>query len=489
MSTDGQIPPTARREEANGAAPRAEGGNGVGRLQMLRVFLLRAAALLGAFVLLLGLLTALAGVYTSRPEFCRSCHNMEPYYVSWQVSSHSHVSCIKCHFAPGVAEKVRGKMLGLVQLAKYVTASEGPRPAAEIPDASCLRSGCHETRLLAGKVEFHGVPFDHRPHLEQPRRGKKLRCTSCHSQIVQGRHMTVTPSTCFLCHFKGEHFNQGLGTCTRCHQIPEEGFDLGGGAVFKHELAYERGVDCINCHSDLIQGKGEVPPERCSVCHNRQHDLERIDDHEFLHRKHVSEHKVDCLECHLEIHHTLDPHKLEHAAANCASCHPNHHQEQVKLLKGEGAKTIRHGSSGMVGARIACPACHRVKEGSPTGTILWKASIRICSGCHDSSMVEQFQAEYESLKASLSALEVSASAVREALGAGKLDAKEQSELLSQLEEIQSDLEFLRVGNGIHNIHYANTVTRALVEKLGALCRKLKIEEPQVTLPQRPEAAE
>ena len=54
------------------------------------------------------------------------------------------------------------------------------------------------------------------------RRGKKLRCTSCHSQIVQGSHMSVTTSTCFLCHFKDQHFNQGLGTCTRCHQIPQE---------------------------------------------------------------------------------------------------------------------------------------------------------------------------------------------------------------------------------------------------------------------------
>ncbi len=96
---------------------------------MLRWLILRAAAFLGAFVLMLVLLTACAGMYTSRPEFCRSCHIMEPYYKSWQESSHKDVPCIKCHFPPGIGEKVRGKMLGLVQLAKYVTHSEGPRPA------------------------------------------------------------------------------------------------------------------------------------------------------------------------------------------------------------------------------------------------------------------------------------------------------------------------------------------------------------------------
>jgi len=296
--------------------------------ETLRWYLLRAAAFMGAFVLLLALMTAGAGWYTSRPEFCRSCHNMEPYYVSWQHSSHKDVSCIKCHFPPGVGEKVRGKMLGLVQLAKYVTASEGPRPAAEVPDASCLRSGCHETRLLSGKVEFEGVSFDHRPHLQELRRGKKLRCTSCHSQIVQGKHMTVTTSTCFLCHFKEGHFNEGLGACTRCHQIPKEEFDLGGGVTFHHDLAYERGVDCANCHGDLIRGEGEVPRERCGVCHNREDDLKRIDDHRFMHQKHVSDHKVDCLECHLAIEHSLDEARILHAASDSTSCHPDHRRKK-----------------------------------------------------------------------------------------------------------------------------------------------------------------
>src|SRR3990172_2372714 len=166
----------------------------------LRWLLLRAAALLGACLLLLLVMVGIAGWYTSRSEFCNSCHIMEPYYQSWQKSAHKDVACIDCHFPPGFGGKVRGKMLGLVQLAKYVTKSEGPRPAAEIPDESCLRSGCHEKRLLAGRGNFRGMAFDHTPHLEETRRAKRLRCTSCHSQIVQGEHMRVTTTTCFLCH-------------------------------------------------------------------------------------------------------------------------------------------------------------------------------------------------------------------------------------------------------------------------------------------------
>lgn len=451
----------------------------------LRWVAVRLFAVLGTFLLLLLLLTASAGWYTSRSEFCRSCHIMEPYYQSWRHSSHSDVACIKCHFAPGFNEKVRGKMLGLVQLAKYVTRSEGPRPAAEIPDASCLRSGCHETRLLSGRVEFQGVPFDHQPHLEKLRRDKKLRCTSCHSQIVQGEHMAVTTSTCFLCHFKEGLFNEGLGACTRCHQIPKEKFDIGGGAMFTHELAYEKGVDCINCHGDLIRGNGEVPHERCQVCHNRKDDLSRKDDHVFMHQKHVSDHKVDCLDCHLEIRHSLDRDNVVHAAADCTSCHPDHHREQVDMLRGIGGKSIPAHPTGMQSVRIECRSCHRVKGVSDTGTVLWKASAEVCMSCHDASAAQPQRLElyHQTFQASLDELESGIQRAQEALPTAALDADRSTEVETQLEDLKDDLSFLRAANGIHNIHYASTLIKTLVDRVSSLCRELEIAEPEVSLPQ------
>jgi predicted CXXCH cytochrome family protein len=444
--------------------------------------LLRTGAVLGTFLGLLVMLTAAAGWYTSRPQFCRSCHIMEPYYVSWQESSHNDVSCIECHFAPGVGEEVWGKMLGLVQLAKYVTQSESPRPAAEIPDASCLRYGCHQTRLLSGRVQFGRIPFDHEPHLEQPRRGMLLRCTSCHSQIVQGRHMAVTASTCFLCHFKGEHFNDGLGVCTRCHQIPRQKFDLGGGVTFTHELAYEKGVDCVNCHSDLIRGTGEVPRERCLVCHNREADLQRIGDYAFMHEMHVTKHKIDCLDCHLEIVHRLEPNKIEHAAADCAGCHHQHHHEQVDMLLGKGAETIPAHAGEMPAARITCRSCHRVKEVSATGTVLWKASAAVCVQCHGTSAAEKLDSYHRELRAALPDMQSTILRVRAALKSAKLGQDRSAALAAELDRVQHDLEFLRVANDIHNIHYASILARALVDRLSSLCRELKIAEPSVTLP-------
>jgi hypothetical protein len=325
--------------------------------------------------------------------------------------------------------------------------------------------------------------------MQELRRGKRLRCTSCHSQIVQGTHMTVTTSTCFLCHFKEGHFNEGVGGCTRCHQIPEGDFDLGGGVTFNHELAYERGVDCANCHGDLIRGNGEVPYERCTVCHNREDDLARIDDHVFLHQTHVTDHKVDCLECHLEIVHSLDEERVAHAAGDCTTCHPDHHREQVNMLEGIGGRTISPQTSSMVVARIACPSCHTVKEASSTGTVLWKASTATCSECHDPSDVERFQYYHESLRGSLPEIGSSISSVRSALESADLAEDRADAITAQLDDLQHDVDFLQTANDIHNIHYARALIEAIMEQLSALCRELEIEEPNIVLPAKVEQSE
>ena len=350
-------------------------------------------------------------------------------------------------------------------------------------------------RLLYGRVDFHVkslgkeivIPFDHTPHLQEGRRGKTLHCTSCHNQIVQGTHMTVDSRTCFLCHFKDQPFNEKLSACTHCHQIPQQEFDLGGGVKFTHELAFKKGVDCKSCHADLIRGNGDVPRERCQSCHNREGDLAKIGDHEFMHNKHVTEHKVDCTQCHTPILHSLDPKKLEHAASDCQSCHPNHHQEQVNLLKGKGARFLggSRGQAGrseanlMVDVRIACPTCHKVRETSSTGTELVRGSTAMCAMCHDAATVKQFEAYHVSLRGALPELQATLAKVETAAGrSGDHPAK----LGAEIGDLRHDLDLLTRGNDIHNMHYATKVVREVTERLAAVCRQLKIEEPKVTLP-------
>ena len=63
-----------------------------------------------------------------------------------------------------------------------------------------------------------------------------------------------------------------------------------------------------------------------------------------------------------------------------------------------------------------------------------------------------------------------------------LEAEPAREIEQQLTNIADDLKFLRIGNGIHNIHYASSLTDSLVEKLSELCDVLEVDPIDVKLP-------
>lgn len=67
------------------------------------------------FLVVVGLFTFISIEITGQPAFCNSCHIMNPYYDSWKASSHSDVSCLKCHLKPGLANYAVGKIRGLSQ--------------------------------------------------------------------------------------------------------------------------------------------------------------------------------------------------------------------------------------------------------------------------------------------------------------------------------------------------------------------------------------
>jgi nitrate/TMAO reductase-like tetraheme cytochrome c subunit len=286
---------------------------------------------------------------SSQPAFCGTCHIMKPYYESWKTSTHNDVPCVECHIPPGITAELQKKYEALSMVVKYFTGTYGTNPWAEISDEACLRPGCHEQRLLVGREVFKNVLFDHRPHLLEMRREKKLRCTSCHSQIVQGQHIAVTESTCFLCHFKETKLNEGTARCTLCHEIPEKLITTAG-LSFDHADVKRLGMECTLCHNNVVKGDGDVPQERCYICHNDPARLARLGDVELLHRTHVTEHKVDCLNCHLEIQHKV-PKELEIVATECQTCHVGGgHSPQRDLYVGIGGK----GGSPPAGSDVSC---------------------------------------------------------------------------------------------------------------------------------------
>ena len=152
------------------------------------------------------------------------------------------------------------------------------------------------------------------------------------------------------------------------------------------------------------------------------------------------------------------------------------------MLLGDGAKSISARHGGMAVAGISCPSCHQVKEISPTGTVLWRASTAICAECHDEGATERLRTRHEQLQGSLADIEASLLRARDAVGGAGLDETRAAEIAQRLRDLNDDLQFLRIGNSIHNMHYADSLIRAVVDKLSAICRELNIPEPTINLP-------
>jgi nitrate/TMAO reductase-like tetraheme cytochrome c subunit len=393
---------------------------------------------------LVAALLFLAVQVSSQPPVCGTCHNMRPYYESWRHSSHHDVPCVECHIPPGIESEIRKKYEALSMVASYFTGTYGSKPWGDVADASCLRSGCHAKRLLLGRELYGRVLFDHQPHLAEMRRGKQLRCTSCHSQIVQGQHIAVTSSTCFLCHFKDTLLNEGSGRCVVCHDVPE-GLITTGGLSFDHGDVTRVGMNCTHCHEGVVRGGGEVPRERCLTCHNEPARLARYAEAEHLHRTHVTERSVECLDCHIEIAHGVPPREQVLATA-CESCHTPAagHAAVRDLYRGIGAHGVTPLPAPMYLAGIRCEACHSaLRDDHKTATEV------SCMGCHGPRYLTIYRSWQAGLSHRLEGVTAELAALGEALerAGGTLGG-------AGLSDAAANLALLRRGRPIHNPGYA-----------------------------------
>ncbi|MHC4107496.1 MAG: cytochrome c3 family protein [Planctomycetota bacterium] len=333
------------------------------------------------------------------------------------------------HIPPGVTAEFKKKYEALSMVASYFTGTYGTNPWTEIDDAACLR--CHERRLLAGKELFGDVLFDHTSHLAGMRRGKNLRCTSCHSQIVQGSHIAVTTSTCILCHFKDQTSNSGVARCTLCHPIPDK--------VIRHETLTLNhaevgrfGMECTWCHARPAGSNGDVPKERC----------------------------------HLEILH-VGPPRIEKATTACNTCHLKGHSPQMNLYAGIGGRGVDPMPDAMFLAGVRCDGCHLEIPGQATDTR--GASDVSCMSCHGPSYRKIFLAWKEAVEKRTAGLERQMSQVTAALAGSAPEA---------LANARFNLDLVRDGRGLHNLDYAY----ALLTKAHEDMNRARSERGLSTLP-------
>ena len=414
---------------------------------------------LGGFLTLIlvgfGLLMTLLMVQvSSRPQFCGSCHVMAPYYASWTTSTHKEVACVQCHIPPGIHSEIEKKKEAISMVVSYFTGTYGTNPWAEIDDAACLQ--CHQRRLLSGREVFKDILFDHGPHLTELRREKKLRCTSCHSQIVQGSHISVTTSTCILCHFKAQPAGSGSARCTLCHEVPNRIIEKGT-LSFDHGDVSRFDMKCSWCHAHVTKGDGDVPRQRCVVCHNEPSRLERYDDHAALHRIHVTDHKVECLHCHTEIQHGSFAPRSEVAGTECQSCHAGGHSPQRDLFVGIGAKGVEPRPSAMHLAGIHCEGCHFLEKEIGSGHVQ-SANEVSCMACHGPRYSKMLGRWRTLMEKRVGTARKDLASYRRLAGAANPQP---------LADAEANLRLVEEGRGVHNIDYALDILKANRKMLNA----------------------
>lgn len=404
---------------------------------------------------------------------CTACHYMQPYYNQWASSSHNEVTCVKCH------PYSLGKFS--VMTLKYWSGIYNPRPRAEVDDATCLRSGCHERGLLERKVAFaEGINFSHKEHLGELRRGKKLRCTSCHSQIVQTSelsgqegHIAVTEQTCFLCHFKGAKTGQSITGCPSCHGTPKQIVDHEGFS-FAHGTYIEVGIPCNQCHLSVIRGEGKVPLRRCHDCHVER--AEKYEDSNLIHDVHVGTHDIDCFKCHEDIEHG-SVQFIQALEVKCENCHQRLHSAEKQMYMGVGGVDATDTPSRMFSAQVSCDGCHTqlATDGAQTFTESNREAQRqSCVACHgkgyDKMLDDWIRVSNQMLRNFKPTLDAAKQAVERARKKGRDLANQEA----WLADAQYNYDFVARGQAVHNVEYGVKLMKVAVQKVEQIYKSLGV---------------
>ncbi|HUU57740.1 MAG TPA: cytochrome c3 family protein, partial [bacterium] len=210
------------------------------------------------------------------------------------------------------------------------------------------------------------------------------------------------------------------------------------------------------------------PDTACYRCHADRSD--RMPDPTSLHRVHVTDHKVECFECHLEIKHgTLELSPL--LAPDCASCHGYRHSEQENVYLGIGGLDTPSVPSAKFEARISCAGCHGAV---PAEGAFPRATGESCVSCHGAGydrVLERWQRDTGEAHRKGAALVAAAKAAVYAAG-GRDPARAHPRTLVAQAEKNLELVAADGSRGAHNIIYANALIETAVSKADEAARSV-----------------
>ena len=433
-------------------------GNPTVRLTVL------AALLLGVLLFLVGFIS-----YSSSPGFCRSCHNMEPYYQSWKESRHSEVTCTECHFKPGLAGTLRGKFEASALVVKYLTGTYQPKPFARIEDDSCLQPGCHVKEKLGDAPLFKGkATFTHQPHFRDDLQSN-LTCTACHSPLKSGKHISVNEKSCYLCHLRG--FDSSLAAsenndeeCMVCHKSIPEVIHLGRRNIVHEDVANKQ-TNCYECHSNVVKGSGSVSLSVCYNCHNWQEEIP-VEGRRGrkLHNIHVKNHQ-ECFQCHTDINHGIDR-EAKVAGSDCRSCHLAKHSGVRMLYSGTGGRDVPDRPGPMFQAGVDCIGCHALAEPPMHESfkgLTRKAIKKRCMDCHknDTRYGEIMDIWKEKVDERVAVVGKKIKMAEKKFG----ESPKSEELSRSLNNARYNYFFVKDSPGIHNVGYSLALLEAAENRL------------------------
>jgi len=308
----------------------------------LKLFILANGLLIFIGVASVGMLKV-----TSTPQFCSSCHEMQPEFVTWQATSHNQIDCVKCHIPPGLDSLVKHKISAMKQLYQHVT-DQVPNPI-EMPHPieNYVCEQCHSQNRLVNASGDIVIP--HNRHLEQ-----EIECVTCHKGVAHGvlaeRELTKeipyddwTPAVAQE-QTKSKYVRPPMGTCMACHE--------------------ERGVttECAACHKVI-----RLPDSHQQGQWKSTHGLTAR-----------SEGYVECMQCHasdsyLPANSTDTVVKIARQTDFCYSCHltkPANHEN--KNWRPE------HGKTAVTKGKDNCFVCHDVNKSAAEENV----TNTYCNLCH-----------------------------------------------------------------------------------------------------------
>jgi len=271
--------------------------------------------------------------YHEQPQFCGTCHIMDPYVASWQASdlgAHAHavedVACLDCH-EPTVQQQVD-------ELVVYLQGDFAvPLEERQLGTQFCF--DCHlpnehtsyeEVIQLTAGLELNS----HDSHLgemdcEICHKTHKLSedyCAQCHGPVATGPGWTTEVTTTAEVQVWAPDMD-----CTACHVMDPYFDSLQDAGLLAYAHAQE-GLECLGCHDDLEAVK-QVHEEAVAGEPIRELKVEMqlcFDCH--VANEHTSYEQIIELTSHLDSEVGANPHDSHYGEMECRICHKMHKESE-----------------------------------------------------------------------------------------------------------------------------------------------------------------